>query len=237
MSPIGVSDSASSFSGSDFMAMLATAMNASATGFTSAGAGSTATVDLGVLRALLPEAHPGHVISAEHHNALRNAILWLAEQSGASLGKEQRLTSAPTFHRNGDRNEWRHNNGVASATLQASTSGLLPVHLPDGAQIKSLTVSGRREGQIDGFLIELKRQAIKGNSFPTLISIPLEDAPANFEVTEVIDPPNVVPSAVAATKADYELVRNDLYKYFVIAEADNPTNVAEIRTIQITYVV
>src|SRR5258708_28047329 len=182
-------------------------------------------------------AEDGHVITREYHNTLRAALVEVARLLGASAADQTfKLTLAPAFFKNGTGSEWTQLNGVATAVIGKSNNGLLPVQLPDGARLQSLTVTGRRKGNIDGLEVKLIRQAITGTSLTTLISIPLEDQGDPFTVSrDIIQLPDLGSAAATAAAEDFRTIDNKKYKYMIVAQADGATDVPAIHMLQLTY--
>jgi len=197
-------------------------------------------IDLRALISAIPTAEDGHVITEAYHNTLRSAVLEIGRLMGASATEQAlKVSFVPAFFKNGNPPtvvEWNQLNGVATAPNTKSCSGVLPLGLPAGGRIQSLTVSGRRRGSIDGFQVKLVRQAITGTSLTSLISIPLEDQPDPFTLThDIVELPDLGSSALRAAAEDFRLIDPARYKYLVIATADNPQDLAVINFIQLSY--
>lgn len=90
----------------------------------------------------IPIAEDDHVITAEYHNALRDAIRALAGV-GETAGVTNHVSAlAPVLSSDGPNPKWESLVGVAKATGIAS--GWMPVQLPDGALIQKIVVHCRR---------------------------------------------------------------------------------------------
>src|SRR6266568_8430815 len=71
------------------------------------GTGGSGNVDLQGLLAMIPVAEDGHVITSEHFNRLRDAIIVLAGQLGAGpVSQTFTLTFAPNFFQSGTDPTW-----------------------------------------------------------------------------------------------------------------------------------
>ena len=187
-------------------------------------------------------AEDGHIITKEYYNSIRAALIEIDGLLGDSTGQEVTWTIPPIFSRNSINStavvDWNQANGIASAPTTRSCTGIISVNLPNRSRISKLVVIGRKQGNIDGFEVKLVRQLLAGTSPTTLISIPLEGQNGNFKVEDDISLPsslNLGASASAAAAEDLRSIDNTKYKYMIIAEADNPTNVAEIHGLQIIY--
>src|SRR5262245_48368011 len=121
-----------------FLSNLATAVGGSGTGGqvttgpqtdgSSFAGGSTAPPpNITPLLSLIPVAEDGHVITAEHFNSLRTAILAIANQLGVTAASQiVTLSLAPTFLPSGAAVQWSLSDGVASAPAGGAATGWLP---------------------------------------------------------------------------------------------------------------
>ncbi|MBO0778581.1 MAG: hypothetical protein J2P37_07100 [Ktedonobacteraceae bacterium] len=199
----------------------------------------TSNIDLQVLLASLPVAEDGHVITSEHFNLLRAAIIALAGQLGAGFVTPTfTQTLTPSFFPVSS-NQWSFANGVATKT-KGTANGLLPVLLPDGVSIQKMRVIGERKDAMQQFEVLLQRQPIadaKPASITTLIRTSLADAGATFNVVAEVEVSGLGAAAAAVAIQDLQFVDNSKYKYFIVANAVTASDTAEahINTIQLEY--
>ena len=188
----------------------------------------------------IPDAHPGDIITSEHHNSLRNAIKALAMLIG-DAEKTSIHTIAPIFlpidedkdDENQGRREWKlfvDKAVVPSIREQGRTGGTIQggclVRLPDNAQVQSMIVRGRR----------LDDQADNPKSFeivflqidPNIAKPPLKEL-IKFELKAEKGFFTQVEKPTSAIEID-----NEKFHYYVVAvwkDADNSSGF-EVRSIQ-----
>ncbi len=194
--------------------------------------------NLQALISAIPTAEDGHVITREYHNTLRAALLLIADQlSGGPVGADGVLTLAPTFWAVVDAGvaspEWSLSIGIASKPQTGSSAkGWFPLHLPDGAQIKTMTITGQRSGTVSSCQVRLARQTISVATTVPLITVSLKNVSGQpFKVTADVS------GASLAIIQDFRTVDNDKYQYFVVAELVNAAGdaVVDLYAIQIAY--
>ena len=205
-------------------------------------------INLQALLASIPIALDGQIITADHHNSLRAAVIGIANQIGVGLQTATTaFTFAPTFIATGGANNppnWTISNFVASRPAAGNPDGWLPVQLPNGQRIQSMVVTGKRSGTAPSlFQVRLFRQLMTNTAAdpPTLlISVSLETAGSPFQVSA-----GVVPGAAptgsglslitAAAAEEQKLIDTSIYKYFVqaVMSGGGTDTVAEIDAIQI----
>jgi len=208
-------------------------------------------VNLQALLASIPIALDGQVITADHHNSLRAAVIGIANQLGVGLQTATTTyTFAPAFIQTGVASgppNWSVVNFVASRPTGGSADGWFPVQLPNGQRIQSMTVTGSRSGTAPTvFQVHLWRQltAGAGSDHPTLlITVALESAGNPFQVSA-----GVVPAAApagsglslitAAAAEEQKLIDTSNYKYFVQAvltttgtPSDSPVEIDAIQIV------
>ena len=179
-------------------------------------------------------ANEGEPITPDFHNSLKAVVEALARQTGKSTSARAVLTLAPAFlpHEHGP--NWVLSNGVAKASRaedgdgndqQVDAHGWLPVQLPDGARIQSMTVRGRRDGNLKVFAVALVRAPIAFEEPTTIIGIPLHNASEKFEETETVKGRSRFSGrrffddqdSSAAEIEDLQRINNNDYIYFVVA--------------------
>jgi hypothetical protein len=190
--------------------------------------------------ASIPVAEDGIVIRSNYHNSLRDALIALLAEVAVGRGPVAPL--APAFVSvAGSVGNWTVVQGVASvqapATGRADAVGWLPLELPHGGKIQSLTVSGGRTGTMSGFAVTLLRQALSADPNPTtdtLTQLELKDANASFLTSHEVDAP-LLNDPTPQQIAEYRLIDNTKYKYYVNADVTNARNnaTARINSIQV----
>jgi len=209
-------------------------------GIASSGSGGTMPapggppVDIQALLAMIPVVNDGDVITSDSYNLLRSALIAIANQLGVTPtgGQTGTLTFLPTFFQNSTGPNWVQTSGIASPPQGGTANGWLPLQLPQGVRIQSMTVIGRKNGDLDLFQVNLVRQAIADSSaITTLVGISLKNATDPFTVTKLVSVLGAGPAALN----EFSTVDITQYKYFVTAEVDNAKGVANIETIQISY--
>jgi hypothetical protein len=190
-------------------------------------------VDLQLLLNAIPIAQDGNVITSEYHNALRAAVLTIANQLGVSLSQTVTLSFAPSFLPSGVQPQWVLNNGFASKPTGGTAHGWFPLQLPDGARIQSMTAIGRRSGTVASFQVQLLRQPITDTDTTTLITIPLNTAGDPFTVSGNLQVAGAGPTALE----EYRVVDNDNYKYLAFARLVGAAAdaVVELHAIRVTF--
>jgi hypothetical protein len=110
---------------------------------------------------------------------------------------------------------------------QTTTQGWLGVELPDGVLVKSMTVIGRRDGNVVTFSVTLERQLITGGDFEDIIAVPLANSPALYNVTKTFQ-----------GNAGLNEIDNKKYKYLidaVVGRSQSATEAVQIYAIQLVY--
>ena len=107
--------------------------------------------DLQVMIAAIPIASDGHVITSEYHNALRLALVAIANRLGLGvISEEITITASPNMRDHGAVRGWEQDYGLARKPADVvgtnnvtSVHGWMELELPDGARIKRMVVFGR----------------------------------------------------------------------------------------------
>ena len=179
----------------------------------------------------IPTAEDGHVIDRSYHNSLRDALIGIAEQLGATdQGDNLVLTYAPNFIANAPQPEWVFTLGYATKPAGGAGDGWIPLSLPDGSRLQRMVVvGGREETGTFSFTVQLMRQPLNDTTTTTLISVPglatSQYAADPFEAVGVFAVQGVSsPAAVA----EFQTVDNSQYKYLVRARlvGATATNIA-----------
>jgi hypothetical protein len=177
----------------------------------------------------IPVAEDDHVISAHHHNSIRETLLRLATDVGSAPGSQiETITHVPQFLQNGDGPNWKVMNGLATRDANGPTGdGYFAIQLPHGALIKTLTVTGRKTGGVLSFGVKLMRvDAISGNN-DELIRIDLQNASDPFKETQGIR---------RHRPEEFGRVDAKAFTYLFIAQAARVSDFVQINSLAISYV-
>ena len=222
-----------------------TATGGASSGQATASAGTSA--NLQVLLAAIPVAVDGQVITAEHHNSLRAAIITLANQLGVGLtSPTTTYTYAPSLLPiAGAPANWSvTNNFIAQGAVASNPDGWLPVQLPQGQMIKQMTVTGKLTTPAPAsFTVTLFREPVESaaGTVPTaLITIALQTKSGSFSESAAVTAGSAPANSAAAvvqqiTAQDLKLIDTENYKYFVRATVTGAGTAgqAEIDAVQI----
>ena len=203
-----------------------------------------ASANLQALLAAIPIAADGQVIAADFHNSLRAALITLAGEMGLGLtAPTTTFTFMPAFLQSGSAPNWTSANFVATAT-GTNPDGWLPVQLPDGERVQTLTVTGKRSGAAPTlFQVKLLRQLTTGpgSEAPTvLITVDLASQTGAFSVSGSViaaaAPNSAASLANLAAAEDQKTIDTTTYKYFLQSTVTGAVTatVNEIDAIQIT---
>jgi hypothetical protein len=148
--------------------------------------------------------------------------------SAVSVSPTTTLTFAPSFlpnllPTNLPAPAWAQNNGSAVKLAgQPGPDGYMPLQLPDGLHLQTMTVFGKKSGTVGPFAVQLVRQAVSGGQ-TQLIQIALgTDQPDSFQVT-------------SSVPLNQNLIDNKANKYLVTARmvGADPNSTAELTAVQI----
>ena len=198
---------------------------------------TTATAsDLQVIISEIPLAHDGDVITADDHNALRLALVAIANRLGVGpVAEDITITNAPRLSPLVGTTAWDHDLGLVRrpAAIGVGVRGWMEVELPHAARIKKMVIFATNgPGPMK---VKLKRQKINEPAVTTdLIVI---DVPNNADATKGIEGDVTVPGTGASAVAieEYRLVNNREQKYLVAVEQDgaNADKPGQLNAIQI----
>jgi len=133
-----------------------------------------------------------------------STVIALINANLVTSSPTQTLTFAPSFFANLNAPQWVQNNGIAAkGPNQTGAEGYLPLQLPDGFKLQSLTIIGEKTLNVGSFIVQLVRQSLTG-ALTTLLTLSLASSPDQFQVTDQIPP------AVS-------LIDNKLNKYLITA--------------------
>lgn len=196
--------------------------------------------DLQILIASIPTAHDGQVITADYHNALRLALVAIANRMGLGpVSDEITVTVAPAFDAGSSSTAWTAEYGLAvqGGATSGAIKGWAEADLPDGARIKKViayatatTVTG------DGTLkVRLLRQKITDSTVQVVLAEVV--VPAAADLTKGVEADVTLPGTGAGVTAieEFRVVDNRQHKYLLTAEISDVTKVtgAKITAIQI----
>src|SRR5208283_2073619 len=75
------------------------------------------------------------------------------------------LTFAPSFFPNLTDAPWVQNNGLAAkGANQTAADGWMPLQLPDGTQLQTMTILGTNSGNVGSFEVQLVQQQLTGGA-------------------------------------------------------------------------
>ena len=181
--------------------------------------------DLQILMSSIPIAQDGHVITADFHNALRLALVAIANRLGIGpVSEEITITNAPRLSPVTGAAAWDHDYGFVKkgsgiGVVSGNVRGWMEMELPDGARIKKMAVFGTTTGA--GTLkIKLRRQKIADPSVVT--DLVVIEIPDGFDTTKGMEGDVTVPGTGAGNVAieEFRIVNNREQKYLLIAELD-----------------
>jgi hypothetical protein len=196
--------------------------------------------DLQIMISAIPIAQDGHVITADYHNALRLALVAIANRLGIGpVAEEITITNAPRLSPVVGAVPWDHDYGLVkrpgtTPTPNANVRGWMEMELPDGARIKKMMVFGTVRG-IGTLKVKLKRQKVTD---PTVaIDLIVIDIPTNADATKGVEGELTVPSigAGAAAIEEFRLVNNREHKYLLSVELDgiNSDSFGQFHSVQV----
>lgn len=167
----------------------------------------------------IPLALDGLLITADHFNAVREAILRVADKDGVGIGRKV-VTVAPTFFPVTDaagakQGEWVQQLGAVAHPVGQTTSrdGWMQVSLPEGSRVVAVTAFGKRAGgTATSFVLRLLAQKLTDPATPTLFEALVKDNEGD---------PFTLPLTSKGT-ADELSVRGAVFKYFLRATLTGP---------------
>jgi len=196
--------------------------------------------DLQIMLSAIPIAQDDHVITGDFHNALRLALVALANRFGTQLAEEElTITSPPQLSPAGAAFvPWAHEYGVvkrpSTVSSQANVRGWMELDLPDGARIKKMVVFGTTNG-IGTLKAKLKRQRVTDPAL--IIDLIVIEIPDAADLAKGIDGDVTVPGSGAGAVAieEFRVVNNREHKYLLALELDNPNSdtTAQFRSVQV----
>ncbi|SRR5260221_2002614 len=195
--------------------------------------------DLQALLNKIPTAGDGDIVTKQYHNSIRDTLAAIVTQLGIRpTSQTVTVGIAPMFLRSDPQvDTWNQLFGSVSnpASSSALVDGWLPIQLPSGVNIQSMTVSGQRKGTVQVFQVQLVRQRISDASLKALIPMSLENEANPFQKTAFVQ----ASGSDLANLDDYKLVNNTTYKYLITARLAGltalPADVVRIDGLQVVY--
>jgi hypothetical protein len=192
--------------------------------------------DLQVMIASIPVAQDGHVITSDYHNALRLALVAIANRLGlGTIAEEITITNAPILTFDGAVRGWEQNYGTVRKPTDAegNVHGWMELELPDGARIKRMVVYGAKTGS-GTLTVQLRRQSITNPATSArLIEFTIGDADPAHGVDGDVTLPGT--GAGAAAIEEFRIVNNREHKYLFVAELNDSVaaTVAALNAVQV----
>ena len=186
--------------------------------------------ELLALANLIPLAQDGQIITSDHHNSIRTALLALiGALGGAPSSAVATISIAPTLLPDASAEaNWQVSVGVASKPSSDAThiAGWVPIDLPHQAHIHSMQVLGSRSGTVQSIGFDLVRQPFTATTLATLISIVGDGTTTNpFGKDTPFETTNLTPAAIE----DSTRVDNSKYKYMIRAMMRSPDANANVQ--------
>lgn len=199
--------------------------------------------DLQILIASIRPAQDGQVITAEDHNALRSALVAIANRLGlGAVSEETSITVVPQFFGTTEASvaSWAHDYGAASrpsTVTGGAVKGWLEVEFPEGARIKKMVAYATATTTGTGKLtLRLLRQQITNASNVS----PLIEAvvPTGTDISKGVEADVTLPGTGAGVTAieEFRLVNNREHKYLLTAEINDVTQVSAARITAVQFV-
>jgi hypothetical protein len=198
---------------------LASGQAAGAGGGGSATAPQPASAQLEAFVAAIPFANDGDVITPDHHNSLRSAIARIASGlEDSQFARVETRSFSPVLHPE-DANPWDTALGeVKGRPGAASSTGWMPLALPDRTDIDTLTIRGRspRLAVDESVTVTLFRRELATTTDTEIAVATLDDGvrpDLNYLVTQA---PKTT-GLSTATIADRRRVDTARFRYFAKA--------------------
>ena len=209
-------------------------------------ASPTATAsDLQIMISAIPIAQDEHVITSDFHNALRLALVAVANRLGmGSAEGEVTITSAPRLSpalspaspSASPSAPWDHEYGVVKrpTSLPGNVRGWMELELPHGARIKKMLVFGTTNG-VGTLKVKLKRQKVTDPA--VAIDLIVIEIPDGADAAKGIEGDVTVPGTGAGAVAieEFRIVNNREQKYLLVVELESPNadTTAQFRSVQV----
>ena len=202
--------------------------------------------DLQIMLSAIQVAQDEHVITGDFHNALRLALVAIANRFGMGLEggdvtitNAARLSPASPVTLAPQSSPWDHEYGFVKKpnlppTIPGNVRGWMELELPHGARIKKMLVFGTTKGA--GTLrVKLKRQKVTDPA--VAIDLIVIEIPDGADPTKGIEGDVTVPAAGAGAVAieEFRIVNNREQKYLLAVELEgsNVDTTAQFRSVQV----
>jgi hypothetical protein len=177
--------------------------------------------DLTRLLGDIPLAHDGEVVTADYPNKMRAAILGLGGLLGqGGLNQAVVQTLAPALLAVEPLNgfsKWQVN--PMRAVANALSEGWLPLELPDGALIQSITAINERASNADSLTVRLDRYALTAPTAQLITLAELDKQGGDGTVQTDTAPFSVTQFTGQSAITDLQRVDNSSYRYVIYAKA------------------
>jgi hypothetical protein len=189
--------------------------------------------------ATIPRAIDGDVITAEHHNALREAVRVIAAfLGGESLARIVTVSLAPALVAQGSARQWKLESGRAVQPAKGVTKGWMPAALPDGSGVERVDAFGVRAKTAGSFFVELARREIRGaagEAPEALCRVDLHEVGESGTSPRPVSASAEVGDGVSASAVEsLRTVDNSRYTYLLSAELNASTaSKAELHAIEV----
>jgi hypothetical protein len=219
----------------------AVAGGAAGTGGAAAGGTISAPEPSAELQALLgsiPFANDGDVITADHFNTLRAAIARLARSlDDTQFAKQFTQTFAPTLLPVPD-TEGAFRAGPEGASGPAGGSdarGWLALDLPDGADVESLTVRGRRPSGVTIWTVALRRVELANDEVKDVCQAEIQTQPTTQGRFSAVVPA-AASETVPSVASNLRRVDTSRYRYLFDTEfaGAQQADAIQINAVQVT---
>jgi hypothetical protein len=186
----------------------------------------------------IPYANEGDVITPEHHNSLRAACGRLAnalDQSQIARVVTQSFT--PVLLPVIGKEQWRITQAFCVGDNDGGTAeGWMPLDLPNGASVDTVTVRGKRLSTVTIWSAALRRVELSGTGQREVCSAEIQGAPADGDgIFTAVVPPKA--EGVTATQAaELRRIDNTRYRYFFHTRYAGAVqgDALEVRLVQVT---
>jgi hypothetical protein len=192
------------------------------------------------LLAAIPFANDGDVITRDHHNTLRSALVQVASAVGQTqLDPVQTLSFTPVLLPVIGSAEWRTTFGFAAGpppTAGGTARGWMTLELPHGTTIDGMAVRGSMPTTVALWTVALRRLELAGSLTSDVYTSEIQNTPkeADGSFLAPVEPrtAQLTPQQVA----DLRRVDNTKYRYLfntTMAGAQQ-SDAVELRLVQVT---
>lgn len=165
----------------------------------------------------IPFANDGDVITADHHNTLRKAIGRIAGSLDESqFVQVQTLSFSPALLPVADGpGDWRSMPGIAvGPKTGGNAEGWMPLDLPNGTNVDSLTVRGKLPKPATIWSVSLRRRELAGTLEADVCTDELQDVQKDAGGAFAKTIPATTEQLTPAQAAEQRRIDNSKYRYF-----------------------